>query len=290
MDETTAPEAAILVEELSYRYPEQQELALDRISFSVRPGEFIGVIGPNRAGKSTLCQALVGLVPHFYKGAIGGRVMTAGIDVHHSSVAEVSRRVGLVFQNPFTQISGAKLTVREEVAFGLEQAGVPREEMVRRVDRVLALLGLQQVREQSPFALSGGQMQRLAIASVLAMQPSILILDEPTSQLDPQGTREVFAAVSSLCDRGITVVMAEHKLELLAERADRLLALQEGRVLAYGAPGTVLSQEEVLACGVGEPAVTEAARLLQWRLADDTYPVTSAQMFDLARAKLAGEQ
>lgn len=275
----------IEVENLRYRYPRRQELALDGISFTVEPGEFVGVVGPNLSGKSTLCQALVGLVPHFYKGAIGGRVVVAGLDVHKSSVAEVCRRAGLVFQNPFTQISGAKLTVYEEVAFGLEHAGVPREEMVRRIDAVLELLGLESVKDQSPFALSGGQMQRLAIASVLAMEPQVLVLDEPTSQLDPAGTREVFEAVASLCRRGIAVVMAEHKVDLLAAHADRILALHRGRMVAYGTPRAVFAREELAALDVAVPAVTEAARALGWRAAGGTYPVTLEEAVRLGRER-----
>ncbi|BAS26733.1 energy-coupling factor ABC transporter ATP-binding protein [Limnochorda pilosa] len=274
------------VEGLRYRYPRREDLALDGISFTVEPGEFVGLVGPNRAGKSTLCQALVGLVPHFYKGAIGGRVTVAGIDVHRSTVAEVSRRAGLVFQNPFTQITGAKLTVYEEVAFGLEYAGVPREEMVRRIEASLRLLGLEAVRDQSPFALSGGQMQRLAIASVLAMEPQVLVLDEPTSQLDPAGSREVFEAVVSLCDRGMAVVMAEHKVDRLAARADRILVLHRGRVVAYDTPRAVFARDDVAALEVAVPPVTEAARALGWRLPDGAYPVTLEEAVAVGRERM----
>src|SRR5690606_27896140 len=148
--------AVVEVDNLRYRYPRRSSLALDGISFTAEAGEFIGIVGANSSGKSTLCHALVGLVPHFYKGAIGGRVVAAGLDVHKTPVVEVSRRVGLVFQNPFTQITGAKLTVYEEAAFGLEYTGVPREEMLVRIERALTLLGLWELRERSPFALSGG--------------------------------------------------------------------------------------------------------------------------------------
>lgn len=264
----------VQVENLRYRYPRQERLALDGITFSVEAGEFVGIIGPNRAGKSTLCQALVGLVPHFYKGAIGGRVVVAGLDVHRHTVAEVSRRAGLVFQSPFTQMSGAKFTVYEEVAFGLEHAGVPREEMRQRIDAALDLLGLTPFKGRSPFALSGGQMQRLAIASVLAMEPDVLILDEPTSQLDPAGTSEVFAAMSELCDQGMTVLVAEHKVERLAARADRILALHDGKMVAYDTPRAVFSRPELEELGLAVPPVTEAARRLGWRFEDGSYPVT----------------
>lgn len=281
--------AMIEVEGLRYRYPRQERLALDGVSFTVEQGEFIGIIGPNRAGKSTLCQALVGLVPHFYKGAIGGTVTVAGLNVHQHSVAEVCRRAGLVFQSPFTQMSGAKFTVYDEVAFGLEHAGVPREEMVRRIDHVLQLLGLWELRDRNPFALSGGQMQRLAIASVLALEPQVLILDEPTSQLDPAGTSEVFNAVADLCSQGMTVLMAEHKVDRIAARADRVLVLHEGKALAYGAPRAVFAMEELPSRGVAIPLVTQAARQLGWRLEDGTYPVTVEDAVRIGGAALAGD-
>jgi len=274
----------IEVENLRYRYPQQAEPALDGVSFSVQQGEFIGIIGPNRSGKSTLCQALVGLVPHFYKGAIGGKVMVAGLDVHQHQVWEVCQRVGLVFQSPFTQMSGAKFTVYDEVAFGLENQGVARDEMVRRIERVLRLLGLWEYRDRNPFALSGGQMQRLAIASVLALEPEVLVLDEPTSQLDPAGTSEVFAAVSDLCRQGMTVVMAEHKVDRIAARADRVLVLHEGKSIAFGPPRQVFAREDLLALGVAIPPVTEACRRLGWQLPDGTYPVTVAEAVQMGGA------
>lgn len=278
--------AVVEVENLRYRYPRQTTLALDGVSFTAEPGEFVGIVGPNLSGKSTLCHALIGLVPHFYKGAIGGRVVVAGLDVHQTPVAEMSRRVGLVFQNPFTQITGAKLTVYEEVAFGLEYTGAPREEMAPRIEEALRLLGLWELRDRSPFALSGGQMQRLAIASVLAMRPQVLVLDEPTSQLDPAGTREVFDAAATLCRQGITVIMAEHKIELLAEHADRLLVLHQGRLVADGTPRDILTRaasRELPGEPAPAPPVTQAAAALDWRMPGGGFPVTLAEAVAVGR-------
>jgi len=271
------------VENLRYRYPGQQRLALDGISFTAEEGQFIGIIGPNLSGKSTLCHALMGLVPHFYKGAIGGRVVVAGLDVHETPVAEMSRHVGLVFQNPFTQITGSKLTVYEETAFGLEYTGVPREEMVVRIEKALKLLGLWELRDRSPFALSGGQMQRLAIASVLAMEPKVLVLDEPTSQLDPQGTREVFDAVAALCRQGMTVIMAEHKIELLAAHADRILVLQDGKLVADDSPRAVFSRSSV---AIPRPPVTAAAAALAWTRPEGGLPITVEEAVQVGQERL----
>lgn len=295
--DAAADDKAIILsmDEFRYRYPGQDGLALDRVSFTAERGEFLGIVGGNGAGKSTLCYALVGLVPHFYKGAVGGRVTAAGLDVLTSDVAAVSRRVGLVFQNPFTQITGAKLTVYDEVAFGLEHGGIDRDEMTSRIDDALQRLGLWPLRERSPYALSGGQMQRLAIASVLAMQPDVLVLDEPTSQLDPEGTREVFDVIESLCDGGMTVVMAEHKVDWLAERTDRIIALEKGRIADQGTPRDVFSRfvdnnRRVRSETVPVPVVTDVSAALHWRLREGGYPVTAEETVSLGRQRLSSSR
>jgi energy-coupling factor transport system ATP-binding protein len=174
--------------------------------------------------------------------------------------------VGLVFENPFTQITGSKLTVYEEVAFGLEHSGVSREEMIPRIDHALELLGLTDLADRMPFALSGGQMQRLAIASVLAMRPRILVLDEPTSQLDPAGTSEVFQAIGQLRKEGITVLIAEHKVERIAAAADRVIALQDGKLVDWNRPAELFGREDLHDRGLPTPAVVQVAKA--WGLAD----------------------
>ena len=150
--------SVITVENLRYRYPHAKELALDGLDFSVEKGEFIGIIGENGAGKSTLSQAIMGLVPQFYKGAYGGKVMVDGMEAGKTPVAQLCGHVGLVFQNPFNQLSGAKDNVYEEVAFGMQNLGVPAEEMKKRVEEALKLLDIWQYRDRNPFDLSGGQM------------------------------------------------------------------------------------------------------------------------------------
>ena len=164
--------AFLEVEHLKYRYPHAKKLALDDISFTAEKGEFIGIIGENGAGKSTLSQAFCGLVPQFYKGAYGGKVTIDGILAATTPTAELCKKVGLIFQNPFNQLSGAKDTVWDEVAFGLENFGVPSEQIRERLDKVLHQLDIWQFRDKNPFDLSGGQMQRVAIASILAMEPA----------------------------------------------------------------------------------------------------------------------
>ena len=266
--------SVITVENLRYRYPHAKELALDGLDFSVEKGEFIGIIGENGAGKSTLSQALMGLVPQFYKGAYGGTVMVDGIEAGRTPVAQLCGHVGLVFQNPFNQLSGAKDNVYEEVAFGMQNLGVPAEEMKNRVEEALKLLDIWQYRDRNPFDLSGGQMQRVAIASVLVMRPDVMILDEPTSQLDPEGSDEVFKAVETLTGSGITILMIEQKIEKLAAYCDRILLLHKGKQIAFDTPQKVFSMPDLNNYGIQAPAFTRICKAEGVTLADGTYPVT----------------
>ena len=176
------------LQNVTYKYPLTDAPVLENIDLQVEEGEFVAMIGPNGAGKSTLCYTLSGFVPHFYKGELTGTVEVAGVETHESTLSEWVMNVGLAFQNPFNQISGAKYTVFEEIAFGLENTGVPREEMKERVERALDLTGISDLAERSPYSLSGGQQQRVALTSILVMEPKVLVLDEPTSQMDPIDT------------------------------------------------------------------------------------------------------
>ena len=277
--------SVITVENLRYRYPHAKELALDGLDFSVEKGEFIGIIGENGAGKSTLSQALMGLVPQFYKGAYGGTVMVDGIEAGRTPVAQLCGHVGLVFQNPFNQLSGAKDNVYEEVAFGMQNLGVPAEEMKNRVEEALKLLDIWQYRDRNPFDLSGGQMQRVAIASVLVMRPDVMILDEPTSQLDPEGSDEVFKAVETLTGSGITILMIEQKIEKLAAYCDRILLLHKGKQIAFDTPQKIFSMPDLNNYGIQAPAFTRICKAEGVTLADGTYPVTVEEAAGVLREK-----
>lgn len=252
--------AMVNLQHVTYRYPMTEQPALEDLSLQIEEGEFVAVIGPNGAGKSTLCYTVAGFIPHFFKGELEGTVEVAGVESRQTSLEQRVRSVGLVFQNPFSQISGAKYTVFEEIAFGLENLGVSRAEMPARVERAMALAGITDLAERSPYALSGGQQQRVALASILVMEPKVLVLDEPTSQLDPVGTREVFGAIRSMALKGMTVLMVEHKLEWVAAFADRVVALENGRILAEGPPAAVLTDERLLKRHFGFSRYTLAAR------------------------------
>lgn len=268
MDATAPGEPPIRFERFTFRYPPVAEAApvtaLEEISLEVAAGEFLGITGSTGSGKSTLCLAIAGLVPQETGGVIGGRVAVTGWDTRYTPVPQLATRVGLVFQDPESNLVG--LSVEDEVAFGPENLGIPPAEIARRVNWALEVVGLSRERDRPSAHLSGGQKQRLAIAAVLAMQPQILVLDEPTAQLDPVGKEEVIAAVERLrqeLGRRLTIVLVESDTELLSRFADRIVVLHAGRIALEGSPQAVFSRtEELAALGIWVPPLAElAARL-----------------------------
>jgi energy-coupling factor transport system ATP-binding protein len=256
----------IRLEHVTYYYPQSKQPALRDLSFEIADGSFVAVVGANGAGKSTLCAALAGFIPHHFHGDLSGRVTVGELDTAATPLAELVTHVGLVFQNPFNQLSYSKLTVAEEVAFGLENLGVPREEMKHRVNGVLQLVGLAPLAERSPYELSGGEVQRVALASILVMAPQTLVLDEPTAQLDPIGTRQVFSAIRSIVSaQRRAVILVEQKIEWVAAFADRVIALADGAVVLDGAPREVLTSARLDEIGVSLPRYTLAARIASER-------------------------
>ena len=190
--------AFIELKDVSYRYPYTKDYALKDVTCSFEKGKFYGIIGENGGGKTTLCNLIRGLIPHFYNGKLTGDVIVDGKDIRDWDTAELCSRIGYVFQNPFTQISGIKPTVFEEVAIGLENLGVPKEQMIERVIEVCEQLDIGHLIKNNPNELSGGQRQRVAFASIIAMDTETLVIDEPTSQLDPDGTESVFNIINTL--------------------------------------------------------------------------------------------
>ena len=252
--------AIVELRDVTYKYPLTDTPALKNIQLQVDEGEFVAVIGPNGSGKSTLCYTIAGFVPHFFKGELTGTVEVAGNESSKSSLHEWVLNVGLAFQNPFNQISGAKYTVFEEIAFGLENIGVPREEMKIRAIEAMKLTGISDLADRSPYSLSGGQQQRVALTSILVMEPKVLVLDEPTSQMDPIGAREVFGVIRTMAEKGVTVVLVEHKVEWIAKFADRVIALHDGQILLEGKPQEVLTSDRLIDKGFGTSRYTTAAR------------------------------
>ncbi|AMM54369.1 ATP-binding cassette domain-containing protein [Pyrococcus kukulkanii] len=235
----------IEVENVSFRYRGSPKYSLRDITLSIKDGEFIGIIGSSGSGKSTFCLTLNGIIPHSIQGEFEGNVIVDGMNTREHSVAELSTKVGLVFQNPDSQIFN--MTVLEEVAFALENLGIEREEMWRRIRWALKLVGLWNKREEFPPNLSGGEKQRLAIASVLVMKPKVLVLDEPTSQLDPGGKRSVLSLVNLLNkEEKMTIVLVEHNPEFLLENADRIFVFEKGMVVMEGKPEEIFEDVEAL--------------------------------------------
>lgn len=232
------------VNHLTYRYPATDKPALEDLSLFVQAGETVGVVGENGSGKSTLCYAMMGLVPHFYKGTYAGDVTVDGLLVRSATLGDIVQHAAMVFQNPMNQFSGAKLTVEDEIAFGMENLGMARETMVERIEWVTKLLSIEHLKSRNPLELSGGQMQRVAIASVLALRPKVLILDEPTSQLDPAGTADVFEAIKTLQNEGMTTVVVEHNIELLVEYCHRICILKSGQTIGIDEPSRLFSSRD----------------------------------------------
>lgn len=283
-------EVAVQVDDLTYSYPSHAPV-LDDINLRVLKGEMMGIIGPNGAGKSTLCKALNGLVPHFYGGSYGGTVIVAGMNTMKHTVADLSLKVGLVFQEPTNQFSGVSTRVDEEVAFGMSMMGFQREEMLNRIKGSLRQVGLEGLEERSPFELSGGQQQRLAIATVLAVRPEVIVMDEPTAQLDPVGKTEVLETMRALNKEGYTIIVAEHEIEELATFADRIITLNQGRIILEGSTRDVLTRvDELKEIGVDPPSVTELSKLIAEKadLTADQYPITLDEAITLYRDLLGG--
>jgi len=263
----------IHLNDVSYAYPDTEHFQLLHINLEVAKGTVTGIVGGSGVGKSTLAKAISGFIPHVDGGTLEGTVTIDGVDLAETTLADAVAHVGLIIQSPFNQISGAKFTVREELAFGLENLGVARDEMIGRVAATAELLGITHLLDRSPYELSGGQMQLVAIASMIIMNTPVLVMDEPTSQLDPGGTRMVFDVIGGLRDAGITVVIFEHKLELIREIADVVHVLANNTLVASGEPQTVLADPRLDGWGVGNTRYTDAADLAAQRGPTPTGPL-----------------
>ena len=253
------------VSHLTFTYPTATRPSLKDLSFTVEKGEMVAVAGANNSGKSTLCYALSGVVPNFYCGRFAGSVVAVTMKTTDYTMSELAQKVGLVMQIPANQLSGVRYTVFEEVAFGLENLGVSRSEIIERVTAVLEATGLSDLGGRSPYQLSGGQQQKLALAAVLAMSPSILVLDEPTTFLDPEGGRQVFEILLKLKKQGKAIIIAEQRLEWVAEYCDRVLVLANGELVLSGTPEEVLTSNIIKETGLDWMPYTRSAEQAKQR-------------------------
>jgi energy-coupling factor transport system ATP-binding protein len=245
---------------VGYRYAGFSRRVLQDIDLEVGDGEIVGLVGANEAGKSTLCLVASGLAPGSIRGTLSGTVEIDGIDMAGKPLHEFSTRVGIGFQNPATQLSGVTGSVFEEVALGPMNLGLPARETVDRVKAALATLHIEHLAEREPNHLSGGQGQLVVIASLLAMRPAHLVLDEPTAQLDPSGTRLVGDALRELVASGTALLIAEHKTDLLDALCQRVVVLDAGRIVVDGPASDVLEDERLIDWGVDPPARVRLTR------------------------------
>jgi len=252
---------ALEIAHLTYTYPTGTRPSLQDLSLRVEKGEVLAVIGANNSGKSTLCYAIAGVIPHFFHGQFDGSVLVGKVNTTDQTISALAEHVGLVMQIPGNQLSGVRSTVFEEIAFGLENLGMSRQEMHKRTTAALALTGLSDFAERSPYQLSGGQQQKVALAAVLAVSPSLLVLDEPTTFLDPQGARQVFDILLALKQQGKTIILAEQRLEWIAECADRVIVLHEGKIVLCGTPAEVLRHPQLKHMGLDWLPYTKAAAM-----------------------------
>lgn len=262
--------------DFSFKYYGADFLALKKINLEVEEGEYIVVTGPSGCGKTTLCRAINGLVPQFHRGYIAGNVVVNGMNTRKCEVAELATAAGLVFQQPENQL--VTLSVEKEIAFGPENLGVDPQEIRRRVEELIVLLDLEHLRDKHPHEMSGGEQQRVAMAATLALKPKVLVADEPTSNLDPKSAETILEIVSSLNQRDMTVVIVEHRLDLISKDASRLVLMDQGEIVADGNPRDILSMPLCEEIGIGVPKATTVYKNLRQR------------GFQLGRVPLTGEE
>ncbi len=272
----------IEVKNLTYTYPQASMPALKAIDFSISAGEFISVIGPTGAGKSTLCYCFNGVIPRLFEGQMQGSIKVAGLDTYDNDIPILAQHVGLIIQNARNQLFN--VTVEGEVAFGCENLGLSPERIKKNIQEALEFVGLTGIEDREPSSLSGGQQQRVAIACVLAMQPKVLILDEPTSELDPLGSKQVFEVIYRLNrELGKTVILVSHETEYIARFADRVIVLNEGEIIMDSTPQEVFANKKVLKkANIRPPQVSDIAFTLQAR----GYPVKNPIPINLKEAIL----
>jgi energy-coupling factor transport system ATP-binding protein len=251
-----ASSIAISVDDLWWQYEGAKDWSLKGLSFDVRHQQALGVVGPSGAGKTTLILSLIGIIPQRLPGQFKGKVKVVDKFTDRDHISEIVHHVGAVFQDPDNQFTS--MSVLDEIVFGLENSGLPRDEIQRRVDEVAKFTGIGPLLDKHPYEISGGQKQRVAIASALALKPEILLLDEPTTDLDPVGRSEVFALVEELKHTGQTMVVVEHESDELAKVADHLILLDAGQIVARGDTRRFFSQvEPIMKYGVAPPQPTE---------------------------------
>jgi energy-coupling factor transporter ATP-binding protein EcfA2 len=250
----------LVLDRVSYRYAGSEAPALADLSLTLGPGEVVGLCGASESGKTTVCLVGSGLAPRAIRGELDGRLLIDGSDVAGVPMHKLVGDVGICFQDPATQLSGVCATVYEEIAFGPMNLGMPRDDVLARTDRALEAMAIRELALRDPARLSGGQMQLVAIAGLLAMGPRHLVLDEPTAELDPAGSRLVADAIERLVGTGASILLAEQRTDLLARLCDRVVVLRAGRVALDGPAADVLGDARLESLGVAPPSAVRLRR------------------------------
>jgi energy-coupling factor transporter ATP-binding protein EcfA2 len=252
------------------------------VNLTIDEGEYVVITGPSGCGKTTLCRAINGLVPQFHRGYIAGNVIVDGKNTRENNVADLAPTAGLVFQQPENQL--VTLNVEREIAFGPENLGVEPDEVRRRVEELIDMLDLEHLREKHPHEMSGGEQQRVAMAATLALKPKVLVADEPTSNLDPKSAETILDLIAELNSRDMTVVLVEHRLDLVSKDASRVVLMDKGSIVADGAPREVLTNDLCQEIGVGIPKATQLyKRLSAHGITLDRVPLTGAELAELVQ-------
>ncbi|MFX1351532.1 MAG: energy-coupling factor ABC transporter ATP-binding protein [Promethearchaeota archaeon] len=263
----------IQMKNLTFTYVNSSQPAIHDIDLAVDKGEFVLVTGPTGCGKTTFCRCLNGLIPHFHAGELKGEVVVDGLNTADHQVYELAQKVGLVFQNPENQL--VALNAQRELSFAPENLGLPREEIEKRVEETLDLVGIRELSEKAPYEMSGGEQQQVAIASLLTLKPKILVLDEPTSNLDPVSAKHILELLNELNkSSGITIILIEHRLEMVSKFADRAIILDKGRVVLDGNPREVFSTDLVEKLGIGIPKIAQLFKILRQKGLDLDIPLS----------------
>ncbi|MFW9908715.1 MAG: energy-coupling factor ABC transporter ATP-binding protein [Candidatus Thorarchaeota archaeon] len=253
--------ALVEFDDFSFKYLGADSLALRKINLKIEKGEYVVVAGPSGCGKTTLCRAINGLVPQFHRGYIAGHVYVEGRDTREARVADLAQIAGMVFQNPSNQL--VTLNVVKEIAFGPENLGVDPVEIRERVEYLIDILGIEHLRDKHPHEMSGGQQQMVALAATLALKPKILVADEPTSNLDPKSAENIIKIIADLNRNGMTVVLVEHRLDLVSRNASRVILMDKGSIVADGEPRATLALNICEDIGIGVPKATEIYKRLK---------------------------
>ncbi|KAB3548051.1 MAG: ATP-binding cassette domain-containing protein [ANME-2 cluster archaeon] len=284
------------IQNLSYTYPNMSEPTLRGIDLHIDDGEFVLLLGASGSGKSTFIQCLNGLVPKVTGGNLEGEIVINGKDVRKYKVHQMASDVGIIFQNPDTQLFS--LTVGKDVAFGPENLGMPKEEILRRMDLAMHIVGMEDMRDRFVFTLSGGEKQRVAIAGTLAMEPHVMVLDEPTSDLDPVGTGEVLSLVRRLNqEKDMTIILIEHKIDEVVHLADRVVVMDQGKIIMDGTPDTIFNNghDQLKSIGIALPQLSEIVHAMNNGFGDfegalpthSSYKTILARLCQLLRDKPA---